>query len=158
MLKNLHLLILSVLLSATYSFSQSGLGTIRGSVIDGDTKQPVPYAKVLLIQNGTVKGGANTDDDGKFQINSVAPGSYDVEVRNEGEGYQPTQLAGVIVNSERITFLDNMEVSKPSDVKQIDEVVVTTYRVPLISKDGAASGATVTREDISRLPVRSAAG
>lgn len=158
MLKNLHLLILSVLLSVTYSFSQSGLGTIRGSVIDGDTKQPIPYAKVLLIQNGTVKGGANTDDDGKFQINSIAPGSYDVEVRNEGDGYQPTAMTGVIVNAERITFLDNVEIAKPSNVNQIDEMVVVAYRVPLIDKDGGASGATVTREDISRLPVRSAAG
>lgn len=158
MLKNLHLLIVSVLFTAAYSFSQSGLGTIRGSVIDGDTKEPVAYAKVLLLQNGTVKGGANTDDDGKFQINSISPGSYDVEVRNEGDGYQPSSLTGVIVNAERITFLDNFEISKPSDIKNIDEMVVIAYRVPLIDKDGGASGATVTREDIARLPVRSAAG
>jgi hypothetical protein len=32
------------------------------------------------------------------------------------------------------------------------------YVVPLIDKDGGASGRTVTREDIARLPVRSAAG
>jgi hypothetical protein len=37
-----------------------------------------------------IKGGANTDFDGKFQINSISPGVYDVEVRNEGEGYQPS--------------------------------------------------------------------
>lgn len=158
MLRNLHLLIVSVLLSAAYSFSQSGLGTIRGSVVDGDTREPIAFAKVLLLQDGTVKGGANTDDEGKFQINSIAPGSYDVEVRNEGDGYQPTALTGVIVNAEKITFLENMEISKPSDVKQIDEMVIVAYKVPLIDKDGGASGATVTREDIARLPVRSAAG
>lgn len=158
MLRNLHLLFVSILFSAAYSFSQSGLGTIRGSVVDGDTGGPVPYAKVLLKQNGTIRGGANTDDDGKFQINSIAPGSYDVEFTNPGEGYQPTALTGVIVNAERITFLDNTEISKPKDIKQIDEMVVVAYRVPLIDKDGGASGATVTREDISRLPVRSAAG
>ena len=158
MLRNLHLLIVSVLLSAAYSFSQSGLGTIRGSVVDGDTREPIAFAKVLLLQDGTVKGGANTDDEGKFQINSISPGSYDVEVRNEGDGYQPTALTGVVVNAEKITFLDNIEISKPSDVKQIDEMVIVAYKVPLIDKDGGASGATVTREDISRLPVRSAAG
>lgn len=158
MLRNLHLLFVSILFTAAYSFSQSGLGTIRGSVVDGDTGEPVPYAKVLLKQNGTIKGGANTDDDGKFQINSIAPGSYDVEFTNPGEGYQATALTGVIVNAERITFLDNTEISKPKDIKQIDEMVVVAYRVPLIDKDGGASGATVTREDISRLPVRSAAG
>lgn len=158
MLKNLHLVILSVLLSVAYSFSQSGLGTIRGSVIDGETRGPIGFAKVLLLQDGTVKGGANTDDDGKFQINSIAPGSYDVEVRNEGDGYQPTAIRGVIVNADKITFLDNTEISKPKDVQNIEELVVVAYKVPLINKDGGASGSTITAEDISRLPVRSAAG
>lgn len=158
MLRNLHLLFVSVLFTAAYSFSQSGLGTIRGSVVDGDTRGPVAYAKVLLKQDGTIKGGANTDDEGKFQINSISPGSYDVEITNSGEGYQPTAMTGVIVNAERITFLDNVEISKPSDIKNIEEMVVVAYRVPLIDKDGGASGATVTREDIARLPVRNAAG
>ena len=158
MLRNLHLLFVSVLFTAAYSFSQSGLGTIRGSVVDGDTRGPVAYAKVLLKQDGTIKGGANTDDEGKFQINSISPGSYDVEINNSGEGYQPTSMTGVVVNAERITFLDNIEISKPSDIKNIEEMVVVAYRVPLIDKDGGASGATITREDISRLPVRNAAG
>lgn len=158
MLKNLHLIVVSVLVSITCSFSQSGLGTIRGSVIDGDTRGPISYAKVLLLQNGTVKGGANTDDDGKFQINSIAPGQYDVEVRNEGDGYQPTGITGVVVNADKITFLDNLEITKPQDIKQIDDLVITAYKVPLITKDGGASGATITKEDIARLPVRSAAG
>lgn len=74
MLRKLHLLIVSVLLSMSYSYSQSGLGSIRGSVIDGDTKEPIPFSKVLLIQEGSVKGGANTDDEGKFQINSLLLG------------------------------------------------------------------------------------
>lgn len=158
MLRSLHLLLVSFLFTATYSFSQSGLGTIRGSVVDGETGEPVPFSKVLLKQDGTIKGGANTDDEGKFQINSIAPGSYNVEVSNPGEGYQPTSLTGVIVNADKITFLDKTEISKPKDIKNIDEFVVVAYRVPLIDKDGGASGATVTREDISRLPVRSAAG
>lgn len=158
MLRKLNLLLVSVLLTAFYGFSQTGLGSIKGSVIDGDTKQPLPLCKVVLIQNGTVKGGANTDFDGKFQINSVAPGEYDVEVRNESEGYQPTATVGVIVSSDKITFLDNLAITKAKEVQEITEVKVVAYRVPLIDKDGGASGATVTREDIARLPVRSAAG
>jgi hypothetical protein len=158
MLRKLNFLLVSVFLTAAYGYAQTGLGSIKGTVTDGDTKQPVPFAKVVIIQSGNVKGGANTDFDGKFQINSVGAGEYDVEVRNEGEGYQPTVLTGVIVSSDRITFLDNLTIAKPKDIQNIDEVVVVAYRVPLIDKDGGASGATVTREDIARLPVRSAAG
>lgn len=158
MLLKLNFLLVSVLLTASYGFSQAGLGSIKGIVKDGDTKQPIPFCKVVLFQNGNIKGGATTDFDGGFQITSVAAGSYDVEVRNEPEGYQPAALTGVIVASEKITFLDNLTISKPKDIKEIAEIKVVAYRVPLIDRDGGASGATVTREDIARLPVRSAAG
>jgi len=158
MLRKLNFLLVTVFLTATYSFAQTGLGTIKGTVKDGDTKQPIPFCKVVIIQNGNVKGGANTDFDGKFQINSVGVGEYDVEVRNETEGYQPTALTGVVVSSDKITFLDNLTIAKAKSVQDIQEVVVVAYRVPLIDRDGGASGATITREDISRLPVRSAAG
>jgi len=157
MLRKLNLLIVSVLLTTVYGFSQAGLGTIRGSVKDEKTKAPIFGSRVLLKQNGNIKGGANTDFDGKFQINSLTPGEYDVEIRNEGEGYQPSVLTGVIVSSDRITFLDDQLLGKAAS-KDIEEVKIVAYRVPLIDKDGGASGATITREDISRLPVRSAAG
>jgi outer membrane receptor protein involved in Fe transport len=158
MLRNITFLVVSFLLSGTFALAQVGLGTLKGSVIDGDSKQPIPFCKVLIKQNGSIKGGANTDFDGKFQINSIGPGSYDVEIRNETEGYQPTAIEGVIVSAEKITFLDGTAIFKAKDVQEIEEMKVVAYRVPLIDKDGGASGATVTREDIARLPVRSAAG
>jgi hypothetical protein len=159
MLRNYYFLILSIFLFSTqFVHSQTGLGSIKGSIIDGDSKQALPFCKVILFQNGSVKGGATTDFDGKFQINSVAAGSYDVEIRNEPEGYQPFRQTGVIVSSDKITFLNDLTISKAKEAKEIQEIRVVAYKVPLIDKDGGASGATITREDISRLPVRSAAG
>ncbi|MEY3236567.1 MAG: hypothetical protein RI883_668 [Bacteroidota bacterium] len=158
MLRKLNLLLLGVLLTATYGLSQTGMGSINGTVKDGDTKQPVAFAKVVLFQGGSIRGGATTDFDGKFQISSINAGTYDLEVRNESEGYQPTALTGVIVSSDNITFLDNLTIAKAKEAREIQEVKIVAYRVPLIDRDGGASGATITREDIARLPVRSAAG
>lgn len=158
MLRKLNLILVSFLLTMSYGFSQTGLGTIKGTVTDGETGEPVPFAKVVIRLNGVQKGAANTDFDGKFQINSVSAGSYDVEVSNSAEGYQPVLTEGVIVSSDQITFLDKLTISKAKDVQDIEAVKVVAYKVPLINKDGGASGATVTREDIARLPVRSAAG
>lgn len=157
MLRKLNLLLVCVLLTTFYGFSQSGLGTVRGSVVDGKTKEPIFGCRVVLKQNGTIKAGVNTDFDGKFQINSLTPGAYDVEIRNDGEDYQPTITTGVKVSADQITFLDNTPLAKRG-AQELEEVSVVAYRVPLINKDGGASGATVTREDIARLPVRSAAG
>lgn len=156
MLRKLNLLLASILLTALYGFSQTGLGTIRGSVVDKDSKEPIPECIVAIKQNGQVKGNTTTDFDGKFQINSLPPGQYDVEISNPGEGYQPTAIKGVVVNAERITFLDNTELGLPKDIKEIEEVVVVAYKVPLIQKDGGPSGGTVTREDFAKMPARDA--
>ena len=158
MLRKFYFFVLSLLFSVSYGSAQTGLGSIKGTVTDGDSKEPLAFCKVILFQNGNIKGGATTDFDGNFQINSVAAGTYDVEVRNEPEGYQPTAMAGVIVSSEKITFLEDLTLFKAKEVKEIQEVKIVRYKVPLINKDGGASGATVTREDITRMPVRSAAG
>lgn len=158
MLRNITMLLVSFLVTVTSAYAQVGLGTLKGSVIDGESKEPIPFCKVLIKQNGSTKGGANTDFDGKFQINSISAGEYDVEIRNETEGYQPTLLTGVVISSDKITFLDNTALNKKKDVLEVEEVTVVAYRVPLIDKDGGASGGTVTREDIAKLPVRSAAG
>ncbi len=158
MLRKLNFLIVSFLLTATYGFSQAGLGTIKGIVKDTDSGEPVAFATVMIEQGGIRKGATKTDFDGNFQINSVAAGEYDVIIRNEVEGYQPLKMEGVKVSSDKITFLDNLTIGKAKEVQDIDEVRVTAYKVPLIDKDGGASGETVTREDIARLPVRSAAG
>jgi hypothetical protein len=124
MLRKLNFLLLSILMTASYSFAQSGLGSIKGTVNDADTKESLPFCKVVLFQNGNVRGGATTDFDGKFQINSIGAGTYDVEVRNEAEGYQPVRRTGVIISSEKITFLDDVTLSKAKGVKEIQEVKV----------------------------------
>ena len=157
MLQKFTFSLVTVLMTVTYSISQTGLGIVKGSVIDEKTKTGLEFCKVLLILNGSTKAGSTTDEKGEFQMNSVAPGTYDVEVRSP-DGYQPFKLTGFKVIGDKISFLDNIELSKPKDVKELEEFKIVVYKVPLIDKDGGASGGTVTREDIGRLPVRSAAG
>ncbi len=65
----------------------------------------------------------------------------------------PTKVTGVVVNSNKITFLDidlNAGWNLPNSRW-------CSYTVPLIDKDGGASGGTVTRDDIAKMPDRSAA-
>jgi hypothetical protein len=156
MKQKLTLLILSVLMTVSYGFSQGGLGTIRGTVTDAETNEPIAFALVLVKKEGSNKGKANTDFDGKFQVSSLEPGSYTVEVSNSVEQYQPITMEGVIVSANQITFLDDLTLSKKTS--EIEVVKIIAYRVPLINRDGGASGATITKEDIARMPARSASG
>lgn len=154
MIQKFTLLILSVFVTAVYGFSQSGLGTIRGTVTDAETHEAIPFSRVVLKKGGNIVGNANTDFDGKFQINSIEVGTYDVEVRNEAEQYQPYLVTGVVVSANQIRFLDDIVLSKKTS--EIEEVTIIAYKIPLINKDGGASGATVGREDIQHMAVRSA--
>lgn len=158
MIKKLSFLAVTFLFTATYLFGQSGLGTLKGTVKDDKTGAVIANAKIYLLSGASMKGNALTDDKGEFQINGILPGSYDVKVTNRVEGYQDALEQGVIISSDKITFLEKLTLGKPENELTKDEVKVTRYKVPLIDKDGGASGATVTREDISRMPVRSAAG
>jgi hypothetical protein len=141
----------------SYGYSQTGLGSLRGLVTDKESGEAVYGCAILMFQNGIRKGAAKTDFDGKFQIDALEPGSYEVEIRNATEGYKPQRIEGFIIKSDQTMFLDDITISKTSDVLEIDEIEVIAFKVPLIDKDGGASGATITREDIARLPVRSAA-
>lgn len=154
MIQKFTLLILSVFVTAVYGFSQGGLGTIKGTVTDVETKEPIAFSRVVLRKGESVVGNANTDFDGKFQINSVEVGTYDVEVRNEAEQYQPYLITGVVVSSNQIRFLDDIVLSKKTN--ETEEITIIAYKIPLINKDGGASGATVGREDIAHMAVRSA--
>lgn len=161
MVGRFKLLIVGLLFSNFYVFSQAGLGTLKGKVKDAVNGTPLGMSKVVIIQNSAAKGGAQTDANGEFQINGIQPGTYNVKVTN-AEGYQPYMIEEVSISPDRITFLDNIVLNKPGQSgtekeKDLTEVKVVRYKVPLIDKDGGASGAKVTRQDISRMPVRSAA-
>ena len=125
----------------TCVFSQSGLGTIKGTVKDEVSKQPLPYSKIFLLQNGSTKGNANTDFDGNFQINGIPPGSYDVEVRN-ADGYQTSVVSGVSVSPDKITFLDKLTLDKPKDIKDLD----TDRTKTLQEKQRSIAIAVINRE------------
>ena len=148
MLKNLLLTIGILLTSSLYLFSQSG--ALQGKILDADTKDPIPFANVALFSGGDLITGATSDFDGKYVIKPLAPGNYNV--RASFIGYQTKEIANVIVKGDQIVF-ENISLSSTTEMLQTVEVV--EYKVPLISKDQTTSGATVTSEEIQKMPNRS---
>jgi hypothetical protein len=155
MTKKLHYILLTLLLTSSYSFSQ-GLGTIKGTVSDEDSKTPVWNARITVTKDGVKKGEARTDYDGKFQIDALSPGQYDVSFENKTDGYVPGLRTGVTVSADKYQFLNDLYLSKASDVTELEEVKVTAYKEKLIDPEGV-SGGTLGREQIAALPIRSAA-
>lgn len=55
--------------------------TLFGTVTEAETKQPVPYAEVLILQTGQ---GAITDEKGRFAFTELCEGSYTVTCQHVG--------------------------------------------------------------------------
>jgi hypothetical protein len=149
MLRNLLLTIGFILSANLVAFAQSG--ALKGKIYDQDTKEPIPFANVVLEVGGTLAGGATSDFDGNYTIKPIQPGTYDLKATYVG--YKTVILQGMIINSDQIRFHD---IDMESSAQQIEEFVVTSYKVPLIDKDKTVSGGSVTAEDIKKMPNRNA--
>lgn len=152
MQRKVYLLLALVLFSVTGALAQANSGTLKGKVIDKDTKEPLPFANVVVYLNGNLVTGASTDFDGEYTIKPIDPGTYDVQFSMVG--YTAQTQKGIPVSSGRIAFAS----AELSSGAELDAVEIIDYKVPLIDKDGGASGGTVSREEIAKMPSRSALG
>lgn len=145
------LMTIVVLLFATFYWAYGQSGALRGKVIDSETGEPVPFANIVVEAGGSQAGGATSDFEGNFTIRPLSPGRYDVKA--SFVGYKPLMIRGVIINADQVRFMD---IEMDPTAETLETFEVKDYRVPLIDKDQTTSGETVTREDIAKLPGRSA--
>ena len=145
------LLFLLVLLLTANAALLAQSGALQGKVIDKVTKEPIPFTNIIVEFKGTQAGGTASDFDGKYSIKPITPGTYDVKA--SFLGYKPVQITGIPIRSGIIEYL-NIELE--STAVQVEGVTITKYKVPLIDKDKTVSGATVTSEEISKMPSRNA--
>ncbi|MEI6123674.1 MAG: carboxypeptidase regulatory-like domain-containing protein [Bacteroidota bacterium] len=149
MLRKLLITAAVVLAANLMAFSQSG--TLKGKITDKGTNEPVPFANIIIEQGGKQSGGTTTDFDGNFTIKPIPPGKYDVKASYVG--YKPIMIANLVIVANQITFQD---IQMESTTINIETFEVVDYKVPLINKDQTTSGGTMTSEEISKMPGRSA--
>lgn len=140
-----------VLATCTMTMAQAQ-GRLKGKITD-ETGEGVPFANVIVEKGGTQVGGASTDFDGNYDINPIPPGTYTLKA--SCVGYNAFALNGLVIPANKITFYN---IKMQSGSISLDEVVVVDYAIPLISADNTTSGASITAEEISKLPNRSAEG
>lgn len=132
---------------------KKGIGALQGSVVAISSGEPIPFVKVVCYKDEAVVIGAETDFDGKFKLPEIKADHY--KIAFYGVDYQTLVIKDVKVLPERVTFLNKTElIPKSEELMELEEVVVTSYKSPMIMTDGAASGRTVTNEDIARMPAR----
>lgn len=132
-----------------YSIAQSG--SMQGKVTDKETKEPIPFANVVIELGGKIVNGGTTDFDGKYNVKPIPPGEYDVKITYVG--YKNLMVKGVLINANKIRFLDVQLESTTTTLKTFE---VVDYKVPLIDKDMTSTGGTMTSEELTKMAGRSA--
>ncbi|MFZ9943539.1 MAG: carboxypeptidase-like regulatory domain-containing protein, partial [Bacteroidia bacterium] len=148
MLRRIYLLTAAFIVATGFvAFAQTG--AIKGKVLDKTTKEPLPFANVIVEINGSQAGGAQTDFDGNFNIKPLQPGRYNIKA--SFVGYTAVEITGVLVSADKITFQDLLMGKGAVDITAID---VTAYKNPIIDKGNPSTQTTITQEEIKVAPTR----
>ena len=139
-----YITLLTYLISFSVSISaQPSNSTIKGRVYDAKNNEPVGFA-TIVIQNTT--NGTNSDADGKFILNQVEPGFYQLKVSVVGyktyisETFRITRAAGA-----------NLNIPMDEDDIHLEEVTVRPSFFPK-KEESPTSLRTIGIDEIEKNP------
>lgn len=99
-------------------FPQMLTQTVRGKVVDEDSKSPVTGANVIILNSEPLRGTV-TDAHGNFRLENVPLGRIDIQVRFLG--YEEKTIPNILVSSAREVILNP---GLKESVLKMNEVVV----------------------------------
>ncbi len=104
-MKNIYLLLTFILLPF-FAWSQTATATqtVRGKVVDRESKYPLLGVNVVLITDKGEGNGTITEDDGTYRLDNVPLGRQTLEFTYVG--YEKTVLNNIIVGSGKEVILD----------------------------------------------------
>lgn len=120
---------------------------VSGKVWDDDTKETLIGANIIFKKEGLTVAGASTDFYGNFKLN-IDPGTYEFTVKYLGfDDYYGSMIV-------KANYNNIIDVHLHTGGQLLDEIIVKSYKVPLMSRDNTTSGATITSQEIKNLPTK----
>jgi hypothetical protein len=146
-LNKIILLIIILIVNSFSAFSQSGLKqTVRGEIIDADTKTPLIGA-TIIVEGTDPMIGTIADLDGNFRLDGIPLGRHNFKASYVG--YEPFTLSEVLVSSGKEVVL-KIELKESSLL--LGEVVVraNTSKDKPVNSMATLSARTFSVEETSR--------
>ena len=103
MKKNYAVIIVLLSFLTLFTKAQTQTQTIRGVITDKQSQSTIPGVNVIVIGTSPLKVGS-TDIDGKFKIEEVIPGRYDLKITYLG--YKEIVMPNVVVTSGKEIVLE----------------------------------------------------
>lgn len=130
--------------SVDYEFSSLPTQTIRGTIVDRDSKVPLPGVSVVLLGSNPLVGAA-TNGEGEFVIHDVPVGRHDIEASYIG--YDNAILTEILVGSVKEVIL-NIEISE--GLLALGEVTVSNEKGQALNEMVSVSAKSFSVEETKR--------
>ncbi len=141
------LFILTTLVFISFPYlTHAQTGTLKGIVIDEKTKEPIPFASVVIEKDGKIISGTIADFDGNYTITKIPEGTYDLKAMCIC--YNTIILEHIFIKTNSV-IIQNIVLTKKEMKLHVD--YIPSYYPPLISRDPLPSGQTYTSEEINKM-------
>ncbi|MBK9337574.1 MAG: carboxypeptidase regulatory-like domain-containing protein [Lewinellaceae bacterium] len=124
-----------------------GGGIILKGTLTDDMGEGLIGATVKVSQKGKLVRGTITDYEGNYRL-KLDPGTYELEYSYTG--YRSTQITNLYLYPNTLHTVD----AALNSGVLLQEVAITSYKVPLIQQDQTQGGQTLTSDNIRNLPTR----
>ncbi|MDF3076815.1 MAG: TonB-dependent receptor [Sphingobacteriaceae bacterium] len=123
------LLIAIALLSFQFSIAQTG--SVKGIVVDEQSKSPLDYASIALLKtsDSTVVAGTLANEKGEFTLSKIAAGTYSLKA--VFIGYETKYVRNITVSGGQLNL--GQILLKPGS-KLLNEVTVTGQQINALNK------------------------
>ncbi len=126
-------------------FGQNTTQTIKGVVFDKQSQSEIPGVTISILNTDPVRK-VLTDIEGKFKIDELPPGRYDLQAKYYG--YKEIVIPNIILTTGKEVSL---EIAMEESVNELSEVVVTgTNKHETINELTTVSGRSFSTEEVNR--------
>ena len=128
--------IFNLIFFSLFCLSANGQTSLKGSITDEASGEPLIFATVALYQNGVLITGTDSDFDGNYFFSSIEPGSYEIEA--SFLGYDTNRIEEVLVKKDKIAIVNvSMKEAGHFIFCHFPELI---YNPPLIDLQNTTSG------------------
>jgi hypothetical protein len=142
------LMTLSILLFAGASFGQITFGDVTGTVIQFKKNEAIYAARVFIEDQGKVYN-SRTDEDGKFKISAIPPGTYVVQVCKDGDTLktEPIKVMAEAITDMGVIFYSN-------NILELPQVLISANNGGIKLIKGFLPLPRLNAEEIEKSPLK----